>query len=276
MNAEARWTPTATEDGSWTLFDAAVGEACHSLAGAWTQARERYAAQIDELAAERPGAIPGRRVRLLDVGTGLGLNLAAALERCEARGLVLEATRLELHLGAPRAALSFAREQGSASASHARVLGALERWLVAEVEAGGIPAPGPVTVELPGEGGTIHRIEFVAGDARLTLPALAPERRFDLVVLDPFSPRADPALWEGEFLAEIARRMEPFARLSTYSSSMRVRTRLAAAGLAVGAGPRVGRKAEGTLASRGGAVPPLAGRTARRLERATRGLGPQK
>jgi tRNA U34 5-methylaminomethyl-2-thiouridine-forming methyltransferase MnmC len=87
------------------------------------------------------------------------------------------------------------------------------------------------------------------------------------VFLDPFSPRTDGSLWGAEFLAGVASRMEPRAVLSTYSASLGVRASLRLAGLSVGLGPRVGTKAEGTLASRELPLPPLPPRLARKLAR---------
>ncbi|MEO6708064.1 MAG: hypothetical protein ABI054_10550, partial [Planctomycetota bacterium] len=75
--ASRAWRAQRTEDGSWTLLHPLHGESCHSLAGAWTQARERYASLIADL----PREITARGVvRLLDIGTGMGFNLAAAIE----------------------------------------------------------------------------------------------------------------------------------------------------------------------------------------------------
>jgi hypothetical protein len=61
--------------------------------------------------------------------------------------------------------------------------------------------------------------------------------------------------------------MSSGAVLSTYSAATRVRVHLRAVGLAVGVGPRVGPKAEGTLAARGADVPPLHPRVQRRIDR---------
>ena len=252
------WRAQRTDDGSWTLLHPLHGEACHSLAGAWSQARERYASVIAELAP----AIEARGVlRLLDIGTGMGLNLAAALEACEARGLVLDALSLEIDPSVLRATFELWRSGELQLTSHALVLEWLEQKL-ANLDSGGRAASGT----LPGSG--LHRVELCLGDARKSLPQVATERRFDAVFLDPFSPRVDPPLWEPAFLSEVARRMDPGARLSTYTTSLRVRVALARAGLTVGSGPRVGLKAAGTLASRGGPVPPLDPRTKRKLERA--------
>ncbi len=234
------------------------GESCHSLAGAWTQARERYAS----LLAELPESIVATgRVRLLDVGTGLGLNLAAALEACEARGLTLDATSLEIDETVLRAASELFRREPACSPAHRRVLKTLEFLRAAG-------AAGHARLERAIEDGGAHRLEFLLGDARKTLAELAPERRFDAVFLDPFSPRVDPPLWDEVFLSQLARRMDAGARLSTYTVAFKVRLALARAGLAVGSGPRVGRKAAGTVAARDGAVPSLDERTRRRLDRA--------
>ena len=260
MNAHTAgdWRAALTQDGSWTLLHPAHGEGCHSDAGAWTQARERYAAVIADL----PEATKARGcVRLLDIGTGLGLNLAAALEACEARGLKLDATSLELDPTVLVAAFALFRREPTCSDGHRRILDALEaRW-----EAQGPPPHAPATAALESRG---HRLNWILGDARRTLLELSEDRRFDVVFLDPFSPRVDPPLWDADFLAEVARRMDPGARLSTYTVALRVRVALARAGLSVGQGPPVGRKAAGTLASRGGELPPLDERAGQRLARA--------
>lgn len=237
------WTPIRTADGSWTLRDETLGQACHSLSGAWEQARLRYAGpcRIREVGLER-GV-----VRLLDIGTGLGLNLAAALSALEGTGARFEAVTFERDAEV----LSRARELADWPAD-------VEPWLRRAHEALGREARDGVSIRL------------VVGDARERLPAID-ELPFDAVFLDPFSPQVAPELWSEAFLAELARRMTPQAVLSTYSASFAVRLALARAGLAVGRGPRVGAKAEGTLASFERALPPLEGRLQRRLER-RRGL----
>jgi tRNA U34 5-methylaminomethyl-2-thiouridine-forming methyltransferase MnmC len=261
-----RWFPLETQDGSWTLVHPVHGEACHSLAGAWTQARERYALPCGLAQRAREIAAEGGTVlRLLDIGTGLGLNLAAALEALESSGVALEAVTLELDSSVPRAAIELARgrAQGPWLDWHAPVLRAL---------ATALDAPGRVVPIARGTA-SVGNLRLVLGDARETLPALEPAlemEEFDAVFLDPFSPRVDPSLWEEPFLREVARRMAPLSRLSTYSSSFAVRLALARAGLCVGKGPRVGAKSSGTLACRGCEPPPLEPRAARRLARRAR------
>lgn len=231
------WRSLVTGDGSTTLVHPLHGEAFHSRAGAWEEARERYARACG-LAAFR-----GSTFRLLDVGTGLGLNLAAAIEALAGTGAKLEAVTLERDAAVVEAGLALPQPPEVA------------RW-VAGVRAG--LASGA--------------IRLVLGDARDTLPSLEAGLRFDAVFLDPFSPRVEPDLWSPSFLAEIARRMAPGSILSTYSAATAVRAGLLAAGLRVGPGGRVGTKAEGTLASPDRFLETFDDRTRRRIERRCSGL----
>jgi len=245
------WIETPTADGSWTLVHAGLGEGCHSLAGAWQQATERYAAacRLAELAQARGDG----EVRLLDIGTGLGLNLAAALAAMAGSAARLTAVSLEHDPAVLAAGLAlYERAElavGPWAAPHAEVRRALRDALA-----------GAAVVPL-GRGS----LELRLGDARATLPA-APAL-FDAIFLDPFSPARAGELWEPGFLARVAARLAPGGWLSTYSASFRVRLALAAAGLEVGLGPRVGRKGEGTLARREAPVPALSARVSARLRR---------
>ena len=248
-----------TADGSFTLAQPVHGQCCHSEAGAWEEARLRYAAacRLPERARSEP------RLRLLDVGTGLGLNLAAALEALRGTRCRLEVLTLELDAAVLRAAFAlFARERHALDPVLARAWGPTLQALARALEAG---TPDP----LEWEGGTLR---LVLGDARATLPAL-PEQRFDAVFLDAFSPGVEPELWSAPFLGELARRMAPASLLSTYSSAIGVRVALAAAGLRLGTGARVGTKASGTLASPDLELPALQGRLARRIARRAGALG---
>ncbi|MBL6720745.1 MAG: hypothetical protein ISQ08_04970 [Planctomycetes bacterium] len=250
------WLRELTDDGSHTLVDP-DGRACHSLAGAWSQARERYVAGVDLAARQRGG-----RVRLLDVGTGLGLNLAAALEACTRAGLALEVVALE----ASRVPLELAARAPEPVAQpwHGSVVQALENALGEGSSSAGSEAARAGWVPL-GEKG---RLRLLLGDARVLLPAYEPAWQCDAVFLDPFAPSEDPGLWDASFLAAVAARMAPGARLATYCAAVAPRVALMAAGLEVGRLGRVGRKSEGTVASRGPAsLEPLPPRLARRLAR---------
>lgn len=250
------WRERMTEDGSLTLVDPA-GRACHSLAGAWSQARERYAKGAG---LERTGRAV---VRLLDVGTGLGLNLAAALEAVEGCGGRLCATSLELC----REPLEFAlfRPEPAALPWHLPVTRSFELALGDPVRARfcGVPL------------GRRSRLFLSLGDARQSVLDL--DTRFDAIFLDPFAPREAPELWQAPFLRDLGRLLDRDGILVTYCAATLVRMRLIAAGLAVGRLPRVGHKAEGTAAGWDpSALAPLPQRLLRRLARRAKDLQPEE
>jgi chorismate dehydratase len=265
---ERSWEQVVTGDGSVTLAHPVHGETCHSVEGAWTQARERYAQgcrvreralELAEMLRDAPRGDGRARFFLLDVGTGLGLNIAAALEALDGTGVELHVTSLEIDRGVIEGALEIGvQDVPELERAHAPVRDALRRALALEDG-----APVPLA------GGSLR---LWLRDGRDALAALDPSARFDAVFLDPFSPRVDPPLWEADCLAAIAARMAGGSMLSTYSAAVRVRARLLEAGLRVGPGARVQKKAMGTLASPDRDLPPFDARTARRLlSRAARG-----
>lgn len=253
MSDVAAWTRVVTDDGSITLAHPTHGQTCHSRAGAWTEARERYAAACRmreralELAAEGRASLC-----VLDIGTGLGLNIAAALEALDSTGVALDVTSLEIDAGVIEATLALGPSSiPSLEAVHFGVRSALSSALPAK--SGERAALGSGSLRL------------LLGDGRATILTLERSPMFDAVFLDPFSPAVDAPLWEPAFLAEVAARMAPRSLLSTYTVSLGVRAALRSAGLRVGSGPRVGTKAAGTLASPDRVLAPLDARTERRM-----------
>jgi tRNA U34 5-methylaminomethyl-2-thiouridine-forming methyltransferase MnmC len=252
------WEPVLTADGSWTLRHPVHAQTCHSLAGAWQESRERYAAACRLRERARPGGV----LRLLDIGTGLGLNLAAALEALAGTGATLEAWTLESEREVFASLARLPAGPPEVELWHAPLKRAL-------VEAALAPASLPLRLELVGLPRTCAgaEVQLVLDDARISLPALPPSLRFDAVFLDAFSPRVEGDLWSPEFLRQVALRMTDEALLSTYSVALPVRRALHAAGLRVGKGAAVGTKSAGTLASRSAILPPLDARQSRRVAR---------
>ena len=233
------------------------GEPFHSRSGAWLEARERYAGPCR--LAERAGVL-GRPLRLCDLGTGPGWNLAAALAAVSEAGGRLEVDSFELEPGAVRAGLALPATPQDAEPWIEAVRAALRRALAEPAQ--------PVAIE-PDAGA----LTLWLGDARSEL-ARAGGGAFDAVFLDGFSPgREGPGrgLWGPGLLAELAARMDAEAVLSTFTCSFDVRLALARAGLRVGRGPAVGAKRSGTLASPALPLPPLRSTV---LARLSRELGP--
>lgn len=264
--AEPQWTLQRTDDGSVTLAHPLHGETCHSRSGAWTEARERYAGPCRLADRIQPGA-----VHLLDVGTGLGFNLAAALEALEGTGRPLNAVSLEIDPGVIERTIGLLGDPAGTAVTetapdgflkwHRPVCIALERVLADQQLARGAGVLFP---------GRLGRLRVLIGDARETLAAEPCKKAYDAVFLDPFSPGVDGSLWTDAFLQGIAVRMAPGSWLSTYTASAAVRVSLMDAGLRVGPGPRVGAKASGTLASPDLDPGPFDAKTVRRLERRAR------
>lgn len=251
------WQAVRTLDGSWTLAHPVHGQTCHSRAGAWQEARERYAAAC----RLRERAHAGETLRLLDIGTGLGLNLAAALEALAGTGARLEAWTLENDAGVLAATAQLPSGPPPVERWHAPLRRALARGSDGPLQTQGLPLEAPE-----------HQFVLLVGDARATLERTGVEL-FDAIFLDAFSPRVEPDLWSAGFLARLAGRLAPHGILSTYTVSLPVRRALVSAGLRVGCGPTVGTKSSGTLASPRAHLPPLDARTKRRLERPARGAG---
>lgn len=248
----SRYVVERTQDGSLTLRSLELDQACHSSCGAWLEARERYAVPCGVHERARNQAT----VRVLDIGTGPGWNVAALLAATATTEARVELISLELdrevfELG--NACVQDDESGGGEWLAEARLA------LRASALQDGATAPWS-SASQPGN------VRLIFGDARQTLAALPVEDRFDVVFLDPFSPASSPELWEPDFLAEIARRMNSGALLSTYTTSLAVRVGLRAAGLAVGPGARVGEKHQGTLAGRDVVLDPFDSRTTRKLQ----------
>jgi len=198
--------PRLGADGSYSLFSPRFGEGFHGGIGALSEARAKFVApaQLERFA-------PGQRLKVVDVGFGLGTNSAALWEAAEARGLVLEIWGLECDPQPLALALAAPAFQGQWQAGTLLRLERLLAW------------------------GRDGNAQLLWGDARQRLPQLLGDGRLaarcDLVLLDAFSPQRCPELWTLEFLAQLARLLQPRGRLLTYCCAAAVRRSLQWAGL---------------------------------------------
>ena len=263
---QGEWKQVFTADGSWTLEHPVHGTGCHARHGAWLEARERFVApcRLPELAKDLAS------IRLLDIGTGLGVNIAAALEATQAAGVPLRVVTLEnsrevleraVELGLAEPSASKLCRSDSAAKMHRIVLEALAE----------MASTGQTSAKFD-QAGKLGSVQLLLGDARQLLPQIAPAQRFDAIFLDPFPVRKDPDLWHPSFLRAVAERLDEGGWLSTHSAAVQVRASLRAAGLEVGLGPRVGKKAAGTIARRGARLPAFDPPIQKLLETATQDL----
>jgi tRNA U34 5-methylaminomethyl-2-thiouridine-forming methyltransferase MnmC len=198
--------PQLGADGSFSLFSERFAEGFHAGAGALSEAWTKFVqpAQLERF-------IAGQKLRVVDVGFGLGTNSAALWEAAEARGLELEIWGLECDPHPLRLALAapaFRRQW------QANTVLKLENLLAQ---------------------GRDDNALLLWGDGRRQLPELLGERQLagqcDLVLLDAFSPQHCPELWSLEFLGKLALLLKPQGRLLTYCCAAAVRHSLRLAGL---------------------------------------------
>jgi queuine tRNA-ribosyltransferase len=206
-----------------------AGEVMHPGVGPLVEAEQLYVRQA-RLGERLRAAGPARSLVLFDVGLGAGSNAIAA--RAESESIVEPAARLQL--------VSFERDLGALAL-------ALENGT-----AFGLEGPHAAAARALLAGGrhesarTLWRLEH--GDLLAAL-ARQTDAPADVVFWDPFSPRANPALWTVAAFSAARRAAGPRCTLFTYSASTTTRVAMLLAGWAVGVGQATGAKAATTAAA---------------------------
>lgn len=91
-----------------------------------------------------------------------------------------------------------------------------------------------------------YEIKLLLGPAEKTIKDV--KEKFDVVFLDPFSPKRNPELWTKEFFEDIYKLMKPNSKMATYSCARSIRDNLKAVGFKVIDGPCVKRRGPSTIA----------------------------
>lgn len=210
-----------TRGGSRAMRDRGTGELMHPVVGPLVEAQRLYV-EASRLEARLADGAPGPLV-LLDVGLGAGSNAIAAWKLSEK--MPASARRLEVvSFDHTTSALELA-----SSDEHAAAFGfdaAALRAARALLREGCHETPR-----------TEWRLE--AGELPSTLSRV-PERSSDVVFWDPFSPRANPALWTVAAFTALRRVCREGATVQTYSAATATRSALLLAGFAVGVGDASG------------------------------------
>jgi queuine tRNA-ribosyltransferase len=218
-----------TTAGATAIRDRTTGEVMHPVVGPLVESMALYVepSELGQRLAE-PSDTP---LVLLDVGLGAGSNALAALKAASLPGAV---RRLALvSFDRSRNAFDLAR-----SAGHGEAFG-----FDAEL--------GARAAELVERGTSeTDRISWrlVLGELPGTLEHES-SASADIVFWDPFSPRANPELWDLTAFSAVRRLCREAATLHTYSSATFVRAALLLAGFAVGAGPVTASGRASTVAS---------------------------
>jgi len=197
-----------TKDGSFSLYSLNHEEGFHDMNGALKESIYKYLlpAQLDQLP-------DNKKVVVLDVCMGLGYNSGCILEKLlqlnhqiEWHGLEIDQRPLSIGLNEK----VFKELWSPKVLNFFNSLKKSDRW------------------EQGFHKGTIHW-----GDARRKLCEINNSLRFDLILLDPFSPQKCPELWSEQFISLLSSRLSLDGRLISYSSAASVRASLIKAGLKI-------------------------------------------
>lgn len=225
-----------TSDETFTLRSqelSGTSETMHTSHGALREATEKFA---------RPAELRGKkRIAILDICSGLGINAAAALEliidslfKGEVKHLKMDLVEISWETLAASLIIP------SPSDSHYVIRKAIENYLLRQgllsfpFEKKEIPSNVDICVHCK--------------DARKMVMEIPENQEYDAIFLDPFSPAKSPELYSKEFLAKIADLLKEDGVILTYTSAAPVRHALLDAGLEIGEGPTLGRSG-GTIAS---------------------------
>jgi queuine tRNA-ribosyltransferase len=206
-----------TRSGARAMRDRETGELMHPVVGPLVEAQKLYvdASQLEG----RLGRWAPEPLILLDVGLGAGSNAIAAWKLSER--MPASSRRLEvISFDRTTAALELALSDPHAAAFG--FVGDALRAARALLSEGRYETPR-----------TVWR--FQAGELPAALSCV-PERSSDVVFWDPFSPRANAALWTTAAFAALRRACAEGATVHTYSAATAVRSALLLAGFAVGVG----------------------------------------
>ena len=197
-----------TKDGSLSLYSLYYAEGFHDTNGALKESINKYLlpAQLDQF----PNT---ERIAVLDVCMGLGYNTGCILEELFKHNHEVEWHGLEIDQRPLNIGLN---EKSFQDLWSPKVLGFFNslkksnKWVEGFNE------------------GTIHW-----GDARQKISEIQDSLRFDLILLDPFSPQKCPELWSEQFIYVLSEKLSLNGRLITYSSAASIRTSLKKAGLKI-------------------------------------------
>jgi tRNA U34 5-methylaminomethyl-2-thiouridine-forming methyltransferase MnmC len=203
-----------TKDGSITFFNDNANDYYHSQSGAREESFEKHVKALNVVSNSV----------IFDMFFGLGYNSAAAIDTVKG-DLVIYCFENDKEI------LSKILE----------IDAEFESWgVIQEFVRGFIEND----VKVYSSGGV--KLIMLFGDAREKIQTI--NIKADFVFFDPFSPSKVPKLWDVDFLKDIRSKMNPGAKLSTYSCAKIVKGNFNLAGFNVCDGPVVGRRSPSTIA----------------------------
>jgi tRNA U34 5-methylaminomethyl-2-thiouridine-forming methyltransferase MnmC len=207
-----------TKDSSITFYSEEYGETYHSVTGAVEEAFKKFAEPALEAVKDKS------EIKILDVCFGLGYNSAAAIDRILEHNIRSDITIVGLEKD--KKILDKIKDLQPMIMSYHVIKDTIENKY--KYDRDGI------------------KIKLLVCDALGSVKKI--KDKFDIIFLDPFSPKKNPELWTHEFFKELRKLIKPDGILTTYSCAGNVRRNLKAAGFTVKDGPCVGRRSPSTIA----------------------------
>ncbi len=217
--------PVKTDDGSITFYNEYFQDVYNSVTGAIEEAEKKFVipTKIPELAKSG-------KIKILDVCFGIGYNTLMAIHKAK-----------EIN---PDVKLEIVGLENDKEVIEQIIKMKFKTELKSDYKI--LQESAKACLGQPHKENSNIKLKLILDDARESVNKLKDE--YDVVFLDPFTPRTCPEMWTERFIKDISKKMKPGAIIATYSCARRVRDAMRAANLDVHDGPKVGRFAPSTFA----------------------------
>lgn len=243
-----------TADGTETFFNREYNEAYHSTkAGAYTESLQKFI-----LPCSIPNLAKKGKIEILDIGFGLGYNVAVAIKEAKKvnQNVKINIISIEKDKNIFDKIRSLNIPEDLKDVYSFLLSGNFENK-----EIGGIEFPVYLAQNKN------ITLTVILGEGRNILKRLSKiGLKFDAVFYDAFSPKVNTEMWTVDIFKVVKSLMKEEAILATYSASLAVRKGLLEAGFKIGLVEPVGRKSYSTVATIKGEIPPLTEKEKKRLE----------
>lgn len=234
-----KYRQVITDDGSISYYNNELGDIYHSQVGAYTEALEKFV---------RPSGILERLgnyscINVFDVCFGLGYNtkvlMSEVFKHCPGISFNIVAIEIDPNILLKSAEISFA--------GYPEFLKSFFDEFLHKVYYTTISNQYNKKTFFHHFNEQINFKVYV-NDIRQIVRSC--DGSYDIILLDPFSPRFAAQLWTVELFKEYYRLLNNNGVLITYSAASAIRGAMQEAGFCIGDTPPVGRKCPGTIAAK--------------------------
>ncbi|MGZ3756104.1 MAG: tRNA (5-methylaminomethyl-2-thiouridine)(34)-methyltransferase MnmD [Mucilaginibacter sp.] len=200
-----------TADGSYTIYNEAVGEHYHSRNGALQESMHVFVnAGLEYFLA----AHQTNEVSILEVGFGTGLNFLLSAETCQQRGTKLNYTGIEAFPLSQELIIQTGYNQYVSAALWEQFTAGYPQLLQAEKE--------PLQID-----------ECTLSIATSPLLSFNSDQLFDIIYFDAFAASRQPEMWDEEAINHTIRFLKPGGVFVTYAITGNLKRMLKALGLTI-------------------------------------------